>query len=1051
MNNPLDQSVNKLADSANLSSESVVIPETAPPFAQVETVSEESVFTGESEQVAMGNFRKILQTSDSLPGLKSASKIEKNIVTPEAPINAAPVKVEKQKKVTKAQQREISKIQEQAVQEPIISTEDLTKVAENKAQAADLQTEVAKLDAAEGVAPVTPINNLSKSISELPEITEEGINDVLLKSIELNKIPQSQDELVALAQKAGFDAPFLRDLRNTPNISETVVKSIAIADNALSELKEAGLKAAQMSAQGISKTSDEYVDVVRKMQTYSYLVKQAYGIRQDVGRALNAYKIQPSSINIKEDLAALMSDENIDDTLRMIISNSIDDATRGKIITSALVPNGWAKAKVLYGAGVLGKLGTQAKLIVGEVGNSLIEPVIRTGAAASWYATYPIKSMLGMNTEERYYFKEALAMVQSYPAAFSNGWNLAKEAWATGKVAGGRVGDDIGRTSLDVFNYDDNGSLLSKGVKTLNLLSTYGPRMIIAEGDFFKGVHHRMGVEAEAVRKEIDAYGAAIDAGVSHDEAKVLASAARQEVFDNPPEYLFDEAKKIVLEAPPGPVVKAIENVSRRDDALGLATKITFAFMRTSVNDIKRLIEHTPAQLGVDSIKGAGRGIGYITDFLKSSHTKSISEDLASYDAKRVDMALSKIGVGTMAMAAGTYAAMNDKITGKGPTDRGARQAMERQGWQKYSLVLNVGKLSEADKNQWESLSGTTVGKGEYAGKVFISYNGTSLMGAWLSTSANVADYVKYEKDNDKINAVVAASSMGLYDYAMDGVFLPGVADIVKTFQLNNYGEESVKFDTVVQTLVQSGLMAAKEMIPGIGVAKTVRGFTDGQQRNVSPDDPYDGPAMRGFQAALNSLMNDTPGLSDNLPAARNLWGEPVSHQFPLSPIRATAGKAQLADQLIIESRAGLEMPKQTVSKTYKFDTLSTTLDGKPMTIDVDVNVKLNPEEYNELLQIANVDLKLEKRIEDVAKRIPEYERIFRANEPGIVQEQVNRRKTKVIEQVRADIISVNEEVFEAARKQLLEKSVYSQVINERAEAEAERKMSQYKYPGIGK
>jgi hypothetical protein len=121
------------------------------------------------------------------------------------------------------------------------------------------------------------------------------------------------------------------------------------------------------------------------------------------------------------------------------------------------------------------------------------------------------------------------------------------------------------------------------------------------------------------------------------------------------------------------------------------------------------------------------------------------------------------------------------------------------------------------------------------------------------------------------------------------------------------------------------------------------------------------------------------------------------------------------------------------------------------MAIDVDVNVKLAPEEYDELLQIANVDLKLEQKIEGVAKRIPEYERIFRANEPGLVQEQINRRKTKVIEQVRADIISINQEVFEEARKQLLEKSVYASVINERAEAEAEKKMSQYKYPGIGK
>lgn len=1034
----LNATLDKLSNSANLPDKQQTLPtDEVAPFIEQPT-QDTSVFTGESEMVAITPKEIVKTVVEGAQGLFTKGKKAADEVAPTPKVSepvVAPIVIEKKKPITKTQQKEINKIQQEAIKEPIITTDDLKTISTQNAEKAAVAEEVKKLDEAEGiVTPTRSTDIFGAGVNSLDDLSENNLEDLILKSIDINKVPQSHDELIKAAEESGFDGAFLRQLREGTNFSETTAKSIALAKESLTKIKELAL-----SSIGKEKTSAEYLATVREMQTYKYLLNKAYGIRQDGGRALNAWKIKGDSINIKNDIESIIKSGEIDDTMKMMLSDSLSDAQRAGIIKASLSPNGWAKAKLLYSAGILGRFGTQAKMITGELGNALVvEPIVRGGAATSWYATYPVKKMLGMSTEERYMFSEVFAMYKSLPIAFSNGWQFAKEAWATGRVAGSTL-VDVDKSSFDILSYKDGDNFLNAGIKAINLLSSYGPRTLVAGGDFFKGVHYRMRIEAEATRKEIEAYGSAIDAGASHSDAQLVSTNARQLVYDNPPEALFDEAKKIVLEEPLPHVLQNLEKFARRDDAIGLAAKFTFTFSKTSINEFKRLIEHTPAGALAPSYK-----------FLKSAFTGNLAEDLQSFDAKKVDMAVSKIGIGTAALSAGVYAANNDRLTGDGPTDKKLRDAMTNQGWRPKSLVFNISDATPEQLDKWKSIPLTTLGTGDYKGKIFVSYAGTGLIGSWLTLSANVSDYMRYEKDLGAIKNVVYGSSMGIASIARDTAYVNGIANAVKLFQMNNFTDDASSVDNVIQGLVSSGLRNAENMIPGIGIARTIRDFTDPKNRDIKPDATEDSAAIRGVEEAWNELKNSVPVLSKTLPSKINMWGESVSHEYPGLPYRASKGKQRLADKMIIQTGADVGLPQQFLNEQFEFDTLTTDANGTPNKLTVPVVVKLTDEEYKELVSIANVKYNLESEITKLQENLETYNRLYAADAPNLAPEQINRRNIKVIESLKNDIEKKVAEVYENARNDLYETSDYSSALKDRAQEEADQKMSQYKFPVKG-
>ena len=56
-------------------------------------------------------------------------------------------------------------------------------------------------------------------------------------------------------------------------------------------------------------------------------------------------------------------------------------------------------------------------------------------------------------------------------------------------------------------------------------------------------------------------------------------------------------------------------------------------------------------------------------------------------------------------------------------------------------------------------------GTGDYAGKVYISYQGLEPVGALMAMSADYVDYSKYEGDNSRINEVAGGLAFGFANY----------------------------------------------------------------------------------------------------------------------------------------------------------------------------------------------------------------------------------------------------------------------------------------------
>jgi hypothetical protein len=133
----INQELDKLVQSADLPDTANVVTDTEAPFI-LPPEEQQSVFTGESEQVAI-NFKGIGENiiEKFSKGKKVKAGVTKvneagNPAVTEVPVGD--VKIQKEKPITKAKQKQIDKIKEEATQQPIISTEEMKATAKDEAE-----------------------------------------------------------------------------------------------------------------------------------------------------------------------------------------------------------------------------------------------------------------------------------------------------------------------------------------------------------------------------------------------------------------------------------------------------------------------------------------------------------------------------------------------------------------------------------------------------------------------------------------------------------------------------------------------------------------------------------------------------------------------------------------------------------------------------------------------------------------------------------------------------------------------------------------------------
>jgi hypothetical protein len=351
--------------------------------------------------------------------------------------------------------------------------------------------------------------------------------------------------------------------------------------------------------------------------------------------------------------------------------------------------------------------------------------------------------------------------------------------------------------------------------------------------------------------------------------------------------------------------------------------------------------------------------------------------------------------------------ATNGLTTGSGPGDKGTRQAMERQGWQPYSFVFDVSGIDGDVRDIFSPFPGTRFGSGEYAGKVYLSYQGMEPVGALMAMGADYVDYARYEQDDSRINAYAGGLVFGIANYMLEHPFLTGVSNIASLMGGNvpNSREHLVN---ILNGIAKMGSYTmAKAIEPISGAIASGKEKIDPLRRDYQAD-PNLPAGLKGLMDGVNKWRSETPGLSEDLPPMLNIYGEPVEHDFTWSPIRMREGKQRPIDQALIQLNVNVSMPSRTVSKK----------DGET---GISTPTKLTTEEYNQMLLIANKEMDLESNVMDAIEVIKEDN-----NPDNLIFHQ------NAIKKVFGD-------VFENAKRKLMEESKFSDAINKRIADKAQR------------
>lgn len=774
--------------------------------------------------------------------------------------------------------------------------------------------------------PVTEFNLPRMETTEDVKSTIEAMN----RSAGIKTQNITFDDVRAAAEGAGIGPKFIDEItsgklqvnpENTYKALNAMVASAKHLDGLASKV-----------ATGAA-TPTELAEMAQTIHFHSLLQQSVKNYQTNVAQSLAVMRMPRDGA---VDIANIMSDFGSETDIVKFAQAYLDVKTpegKADLIRGMAQGNTWEKLFTVYVNGLLSRPGTHLK---NALSNTIFLPwrMTERAIASGIGAT---RRGLGIGEDTAYNIVEIPAMIASSPTAISNGWQLMAHAFTNGVPKGWNDPTKIARqqSRMELFNYSSDGSMLSAAMKGMNYVVTLPGRSLMAADEFFKGVNYTYELAAESSRVGITAFDDALKGGASSADAFKAQQNAIEQFLLEPPEYIAGLAEKGTFTQKLEGTAGKIQSSINPNTATGFALRTQIPFIATPVNVMGEVVARSP--LGAFS--------------------KGLWTDLAKGGTKESDMAIAKIGLGSGAMYGFSSLATNGRITGSGPGEKGTREAMIRQGWQPYSIVMDFDGVNEQVRQALSAFPGQVrYGSGDYQGKVFLSYQGMEPVGALMAMAADYTDYAKYEQDDSRVNAVAGGLVFGIANYMMESPFLQGVSNIMTAlgnYKANNPNSVVLLANSLSQI---ASTTAMKAVTPLSGFVTSVAEKIDPIRRDyqINPNAPA---GMKGLLDGMNKIRSQTPGLSDGLPPMLNIWGEPVKHEYAWSPIRMKEGQMREVDQALIQLNAQVQMPTRQVSMI------------DPET-GLNADTKLTTPEYNRMLEIANKTLGLEDQVMSAIKMV---------------------------------------------------------------------------------
>lgn len=304
------------------------------------------------------------------------------------------------------------------------------------------------------------------------------------------------------------------------------------------------------------------------------------------------------------------------------------------------------------------------------------------------------------------------------------------------------------------------------------------------------------------------------------------------------------------------------------------ATKFVIPFVRTPTNILKYTFERTPLALASSAIRADIRAGG-----------------------TRAATAQARIALGSTLLMMGGQMALSGRVTGNGSLNENQKKIARQSGWQPYSIKI---------------------------GDRYYAYNRLEPLGTLLGLGADIAE-MSGGLDADEQENVILAASMALAKNMASKTYLSGVFDFMAAFDDGNFHSDIDKY-VVNQSFTFAPFSSlirqtARATDPIIRDSKALEGDAETQL----------------IMEFVNSWRKNIPGMSDELPERRDLWGEVINQSSGFgmlydmaSPIATRIHDPDPIEQAILDNEVSISWPRREIQ-----------------------GVKLTPEQYSRYSEVA--------------------------------------------------------------------------------------------------
>ncbi|MCK9578694.1 hypothetical protein M0R01_04390 [bacterium] len=819
------------------------------------------------------------------------------------------------------------------------------------------------------------VNRLLKEVKEkLPKIKEEKNGqfkqDIKVKIEEINQ----KAEIVAPRTKvAPHGKPGGKIEAKNGHIASTGLKTGKFVENkpAFNPDKINAPEDVETLIKGISKVSGEF-----KKQRISKSNEDIKSLANEIGvSADDLIKTQPGSIANSETIfksRQIVADlaQDLRDTVRKITTETATPEQLQEVKTKLFRLQGTMKAvagfrteaahifrqfniEAMAGENdIMTDLVSQLKKLDGKAGESLeaftkgskelLEPTIADKMWHLWYMSI----LSGESTQIKNFFGNFTQLIGETavegiinPSGFKDtmgglykgllsGWGKAKEIMAKGETS--KFEEKGTKPIKFTLGYEKGGQFAGVkkiGADILNSFDYVGRFMSATDSLFREGFR---GMENRAASRE-----QAINEGLKGDallkRTEELNAKPTEEIIKQSDNF----AQRGTYTQKPAGVIGVLSEFMGRAARKIPGGKFVLPFTRIVANVVNNSLDWTPigikrALMPEGSFKTAGKLIE------KAMGKQVVIEKLRP---RARNQELGRAVLGTIAMGYFASLAMENNLSGNGPSNINKKKQLQDSGWRPNSIKI---------------------------GDKWYPYQNWGPMAIPMTLVGNYFDFTKYEKQNADASERVMAALLNTPNSILDMSFLSGVADLVTAVQNVGKGGENY-FKRFLASQITSP-------VPNL-FKQTARYFDQGIYETGT------------LKELILSNLRITTGLKPKL----NVFGQPTKGEAltQLQPVRITSDQT-------IKFLAKNELWVSVPSKATKIRPISERKDlpknGRPMTEDEYYNyVKYSGIEIKKRLdhQITSIENlqnqeKQQKIIDDIVKNAREATK--RGIEMGLIK-----------------------------------------------------------------